>query len=193
MRRFIVLGACLALLASLAACGEEYQARESPRPAQQQSATRAASDDEPDARRNPTAGRTGALPEGMARCVESYTPEAVTGRAFAFDGVVVDIGASVSDRGDEGDLNAPGVTFKVREWFSGGSADTVTVDVQVANTEFADRSDPGYSFGIGSRLLVSGEQRWGGSPLDDPIAWGCGFSRYHDPETARAWHDAFAR
>lgn len=121
----------------------------------------------------------------MARCVESYTPEAVTGRAFAFDGVVVDIGASVSDRGDEGDLNAPGVTFEVREWFSGGSADTVTIDVQVANTEFADPSDPGYSFGIGSRLLVSGEPRWGGSPLDDPIAWGCGFSRYHDPETAR--------
>ena len=189
MRRFIVI--CLALLAPLAACGEENRARASTRPAQQQSAIRAASDDEPDARQNFTAGRTGALPEGMARCVESYNPQAVTGRAFAFDGVVVDIGASVLDRGHEGDLNAPGVTFKVREWFSGGSADTVTIDVQVPNTEFADPSDLGYSFGIGSRLLVSG--RWGGSPLDDPIAWGCGFSRYHDPETARAWHDAFAR
>jgi hypothetical protein len=28
----------------------------------------------------------------------------------------------------------------------------------------------------GQRLLVSGEPRWGGEPLDDAIAWECGFT-----------------
>jgi hypothetical protein len=130
---------------------------------------------------NPTADRTGPLPDGGdASCVESYAPQAVAGRSFAFDGEVVRIGPSVSDRGDGGDLNLPGVTFEVREWFSGGEGDTVTVDMQV----------PDSAYGVGSRLLVSGEPRWGGSPLTKPIAWACGFSRYYDTETAAAWRDA---
>lgn len=191
MQRFIRGCTCLGLLASLAACGAGHQAPDTTGPAPKQSAiTHAESDREPDARRNPTAGRAGGLPDGVASCVETYSPEAVTGRAFAFDGVVVDIGDSVSDRGDGADLGSPGVTFEVGEWFSGGSADTVTVDVQVPNAESADA---GYSYGIGSRLLVSGEARWGGAPLDAPIAWGCGFTRYYDGDAAEAWQDAFAR
>lgn len=150
--------------------------------------------DDPDSARNPTAGRTGPLPDGgAASCVESYTPQAVTGRAFAFDGVVVEVGPSVSDRGDDGDLALPGVTFEVREWFSGGQADTVTVDMQLPPTGSTDPSDPEYTYGIGSRLLISGEARWDGSPLDNPIAWSCGFSRYYDPDTATAWRDALER
>ena len=141
--------------------------------------------------RDPTADRTGPLPDGGAvSCVETYAPGAVSKRAFAFDGVVVDVGPSVSDRGDEGDLGLPGVTFEVREWFSGGRGDTVTVDVQSTTTNSADPSEPGDAYGVGSRLLVSGEARWGGSSLEAPIAWGCGFSRYHDEETAKAWRDA---
>ena len=36
---------------------------------------------------NPTAGRTGALPDsGSGSCVEQYEPAAVDRRAFAFDG-----------------------------------------------------------------------------------------------------------
>jgi hypothetical protein len=57
----------------------------------------------------------------------------------------------------------------------------------------ADPSDPGYAYGAGSRLLVSGEARWGGSPLEHPIAWGCGFSRNYDPETATTWRDVLMR
>jgi hypothetical protein len=106
---------------------------------------------------------------------------------------VLAVAGSVSDRGDEADLGLPGVTFGVREWFSGGRGDTVTVDVQLPTTGSSDPSDPGYGYGVGSRLLVSGEARWGGSPLEFPIAWGCGFSRYYDPETATAWRDALAR
>jgi len=115
--------------------------------------------------------------------------------------VVLDVGPSVSDRGDGADLGLPGVTFKVREWFSGGRFDTVTVDMQSVAAGPADPSDPtysdpeyaGYAYGVGSRLLVSGEARWGGSALQSPIAWGCGFNRYYDPETASAWRDALAR
>jgi hypothetical protein len=138
-----------------------------------------------------TSDHTGPLPNGENRCVEFYAPNAVTRRAFAFDGVVVQVGSSVSDRGDEADLGLPGVTFEVREWFSGGRADTVTVDMQPPGS--ADPSDPGNAYGIGSRLLVSGEARWGGSPLEHPIAWGCGFSRYYDPETATTWRDVLVR
>lgn len=129
---------------------------------------------------------------GAASCVESYAPKAVMGRAFAFDGVVVEVGRSVSDRGDESDLGLPGVTFEVREWFSGGRADTVTVDMQPRRPGPENPLDPGYAYGVDSRLLVSGEARWGGSPLEAPIAWGCGFSRYYDPETATAWRYALA-
>lgn len=163
MNRVAVAAVCLGLLAGLTACAGES---------------------DPAGSSIPTAGRSGPLPGGKtASCVESYAPKAVAGRAFAFDGVVVAVGRSVSDRGDDADLGLQGVTFEVREWFSGSRADTVTVDLQA----------PGSAYGVGSRLLVSGEARWGGSPLDAPIAWGCGFSRYHDPETAKAWRDAVRR
>jgi len=132
---------------------------------------------------HPTTDRTGPLPDGAdASCIESYAPQAVSGRSFAFDGEVVKIGPSISDRGDGGDLDLPGVTFVVREWFSGGQGDTVTVDMQAPAVDSA--------YGVGSRLLVSGEPRWGGSPLTEPIAWACGFSRYYDAHTAAAWRDA---
>jgi hypothetical protein len=45
---------------------------------------------------------------------------------------------------------------------------------------------------MGSRLLVSGEPRWGGTPLEDPIAWGCGFTRYYDSGTAKSWKQALS-
>jgi hypothetical protein len=193
MQRLALTGACLGLLAALGACAGKVTASDSG-PAQQEGDHRVLDGDDPDESPNPTAGRTGPLPDGRAAsCVESYAPKAVIGRAFAFDGVVVEVGPSVSDRGDGADLGLPGVTFEVREWFSVGRADTVTVDMQSPTTGSADPSEPGYAFGVGSRLLVSGEARWGGSPLKDPIAWGCGFSRYYDPETATAWRDAIAR
>ena len=147
---------------------------------------------QPQGQHSPTAGRRGPLPDGgAASCVEEYTPGAIAGRAFAFDGIVTAIGSSVSDRGDEADLDLPGVTFEVLESFSGSQGDTVTVDLQPP-TWPADPSDPLYAYGVGSRLLVSGEARWGGSPLQRPIAWGCGFTRYFDRDTADRWRNAAA-
>lgn len=190
MRRLVLLGISVVLVLSLASCAEDEGVSAGPA---QRVGAQGGGDNESESP-NPTAGRIGALPDGgAASCVESYTPKALAGRAFAFDGVVLEIGASVSDRGDGADLGLPGVTFKVREWFSGGRADTVTVDMQLPTAGSDGPSGPGDAYDIGSRLLVSGEARWGGAPLDAPIAWGCGFSRYYDPQTATAWRDALAR
>ncbi len=103
------------VLIALGACAGEVTASDSG-PAQQEGDTRVLDDDDSVVSRNPTAGRRGPLPEGgAASCVESYAARAVTGRAFAFDGVVVEVGPFVSDRGDEADLGLPGVTFEVRK------------------------------------------------------------------------------
>lgn len=121
---------------------------------------------------------------GAASCVEFYSPETLGNRDFAFHGVVVGIGPSVSDPGDDGDLNSAGVTFEVREWFVGGDAEEVTVDLQSIGEGAAEDDLP---FQVGARLLVSGEPRRGGAPLDSPVAWDCGFSRYYDEEIATTW------
>lgn len=132
------VAAVMALL--VAGCGATARSAEVAGPAQ-----------ESGMRVNPTAERSGPLSDGaLVDCVEQYSPAAVSRRAFAFDGVVVDIGS------------------------------TVVVDLQA----------PARSYGLGSRLLVSGEPRWGGTALEDAIAWGCAFTRYYDPATANSWRRA---
>ena len=71
------------------------------------------------------------------------------------------------------------VEFKVHEWFTGGVDPTAVVWVPA-------------NLMPGDRLLVSGEPRWGGAPLDDAIAWlGCGgFTTPYSAETAQVWRDA---
>jgi len=133
----------------------------------------------------------GALNPGgaAASCVEEYSPASVTGRAFAFDGTIAAIGPARSNRPGAG-LDLVAATFTVNQWFQGGSGATVTVDI---NPPEARRSidDSGPSYGVGTRLLVSGEPRWGGAPLTDAIVWGCGFTRYYDQATANSWRAAF--
>ena len=126
---------------------------------------------------------------GVESCVEGYSPAAVAGRAFAFDGTVTAIGSSISNRaGAQLDLVA--VTFRVNKWFRGGTGGAVTVDwYPPAQRNSATDSSLG-SYGVGTRLLVSGEPRWGGAALDAPIAWTCGFTRYYDPQTAAEWAKA---
>lgn len=79
------------------------------------------------------------------------------------------------------------VTFVVHEWFSGGDGPQVTVDMGGPESGGAPELDPVYE--VGTRLLVTGEPRWGGSPLQDAIAWGCGFTHYYDAQTASVWRD----
>ena len=96
------------------------------------------------------------------------------------------MGSPSSTRGGS-DLDLTGVTFEVREWFSGGNQPTVTIDMPAPVEGSRGLSEGGPSYAIGSRLLVSGEPRWGGAALADGIAWGCDFTRYYDTATANAW------
>jgi hypothetical protein len=115
-------------------------------------------------------------------CVESYAPRSLARRSFAFDGTVVGLGTAA-----EADLYLP-VTFRVHEWFKGGQGESVTVKLL--------RPGGGISvemaaYGVGSRLLVTGEPRFGGGPLNDPVAWACGFTRWYDEAEATAWRNIF--
>jgi len=122
-------------------------------------------------------GPQGPLDSGVAAsCAEQYSMTSLTGRAFAFDGTVTAIGPARSNRPGT-DYGLIAATFTVNQWYRGGSGATVTVDM----------SPPG----IGTRLLVSGEPRWGGAPLTDAIAHPCGFTRYYDKATADSWRAAF--
>lgn len=140
----------------------------------------------------PPAGPTGRGPVpfgGIEDCVEAYSPAAVAGRAFAFDGTVTAISPSLPDRPDMG-RGMVAVTFRVNRWFRGGSGATVSVDWYPPG-QLNSATDPSLAtYGIGSRLLVAGEPRWGGAPLDHAVAWTCGFTRYYDPQTAAAWATA---
>lgn len=126
--------------------------------------------------------RHGGLPgSGLASCAASYTIATLRQRAFAFDGTVIRIGEPITNLPGRAPLPLAGVTFSVNHWYRGGTAHDVTVDLAPPNTE----QEPSYS--TGTRLLVTGEPRWGGTPLNNPIAWACGFTRYWDPATAEVW------
>lgn len=180
MRLHTATGMVLTVGLVLSACSNDDSESTASRQSSDEAAVRSASEYTPENETGPL------LDGGAASCVESYSLETLQNRDFAFDGTVVRMGPSVSDRGDDGDLNLAGITFEVREWFMGGDANEVTVDVQGA----AGTAEEDLPFRVGTRLLMSGEPRWGGAPLDSPIAWGCGFSRYYDEETATAWRES---
>jgi len=130
--------------------------------------------------------RSGALPDGAtASCVYPPDDEHLAERAFAFDGTVTAIGSPRTNRSGNPHLPLASVTFRVNEWFRGGHGPTSVVDVDALGED----SPPPYE--IGTRLLVSGEPRWGGKPLDNAIAWGCGFTRYYDTDAVASWRNAF--
>lgn len=136
----------------------------------------------------PTSSRTGPVLDGgaSASCVESYSVKTIGNRAFAFDGTVVAIAPGGTNKPDTGALDTVAVTFVVNEWFKGGTDEMVTVDVISPTTTLVGDETPAYE--QGARLLVSGEPRWGGQPLDDPIAWSCGgFTRHYEATVADDW------
>jgi hypothetical protein len=121
-------------------------------------------------------------------CVKEYSPETLAENAFAFDGTVTGIGPARTGTGRRPvPLDLRSVTFRVHTWYQGGSAGIVVVDMAspVAGGATNDEGAPAYQ--VGTRLLVSGMPRWGGAPLADAIAWGCGFTRYYSPSMAAAW------
>lgn len=118
-----------------------------------------------------------------ASCVGDYSLGTLAERAFGFDGTVIGVAGAGS-----ADVQ---VTLQVNEWFRGAdpSVGLVTVDVPSPGTGL--RLADGAPWGVGSRLLVAGEPRFGSDPLDQPTAWMCGFSRTYDPATADDWRRAF--
>lgn len=197
MKRMILTAICLVVVTTLGACDSSQEnpglnsaGERMGDAAEDPSGEQVPADGDLD---DPTAHLTGPVSAAEAvRCVERYSPGTVVNRAFAFEGVVTDIGSAESNRTDRGHLELVGVTFAVSEWFSGGSASTVTVDMEPPVQAAPGLAEGVPSYAVGSRLLVSGEPRWGGGrPLKDAIAWGCGFTRYYDPVTAESWRQAF--
>lgn len=122
------------------------------------------------------------------RCVQTYSPDTLVQRSFAFDGTVLSVGLRKDAHLPEGEDKVPWVTFEVNRWFRGGSASRVGVWVDVLNTETSVGTIEAER---GTRLLVAGQPRWGGDALEDPIAWACGFTQPWTAEAAAAWEAAF--
>lgn len=131
--------------------------------------------------------RQGALPGNSSdSCVEQYGAATLSRRAFAFDGTVTRTTPSAASDGLPGYLS---VTFDVHAWFRGGHGASITVDMIGPTMSSAQET----SYSAGTRLLVSGEPRFGGQPLQAPIAWGCGFTRYYDQSSAAKWALIFGK
>ncbi|RKR86667.1 hypothetical protein BDK92_0917 [Micromonospora pisi] len=124
--------------------------------------------------------------EVEASCVEQYSPQTVAARPFAFDGTVLSIAERSSARVESDPYVS--VTFTVTRWFRGGHGDRVTVAMFPPDVH---TSVGNASYTIGSRLLVSGADRWGNAQLSNPIAWACGFTRWYNQADAQVWREAF--
>lgn len=104
---------------------------------------------------------------GVGSCVETYSPEGLAKRDFAFDGTVTAI------NGDE-------VTFAVTENFIGSGDDGVTLTA-TGMTSTSVTSAGGPNLAVGERYLVAG---------DDTFVWPCGFTQPYDEGVAADWANA---
>ena len=101
---------------------------------------------------------------GIGSCVETYSPETLANRDFAFDGTVTAI------NGDE-------ITFAVTERFIGSGGDEVTLTA-TGMTGTSITSAGGPNLAEGERYLVAG---------DDTFVWACGFTQPYDADVAADW------
>lgn len=101
---------------------------------------------------------------GIGSCVETYSPETLASRAFAFDGTVTAI---------DGDS----VTFTVNEAFRGDLGDSITLKA-AGMTGTSVTSAGGPTLTVGERYLVAG---------DDQFVWACGFTQPYDEAVAGEW------
>ena len=101
---------------------------------------------------------------GIGSCVETYSPETLANRDFAFDGTVTAI-------------NGDGVTFAVTERFIGSGGDEVTLTATgMTGTSITTAGGPNLAEGV--RYLVAG---------DDTFVWACGFTQPYDADVAADW------
>lgn len=104
---------------------------------------------------------------GIGSCVETYSPEALANRDFAFDGTVTAI------NGDE-------VTFAVTERFVGSGGNEITLTA-TGMTGTSITSAGGPNLAEGERYLVAG---------DDTFVWACGFTQPYAASVAADWANA---
>jgi hypothetical protein len=130
--------------------------------------------------------RTGAVTfASPGPCPEPYSAAAVAERDFAFDGTVTAIEGA-------GTASAAGsvvtVTFELHEWLVGGpvSGGAATIEVRMPAPDRPQHSEAAPSYFVGTRLLVSGDDSTG-ERAGELTAWACGFTRYHDEDTAATW------
>ena len=138
-------------------------------------------------------GESGSPSAVEASCAEAYSPATLADRAFAFDGTIKSVELREDPRlpPEDGDTAlVPWVTFSVNRWYRGGSGGEVGVWLDFLNATTSAGTIEG---GPGTRLLVAGEPRWGGQPLDDPIAWACGFTQPYTEEAATEWERALSQ
>lgn len=127
-------------------------------------------------------------PDDASSCVEVYGLNTLLNRSFAFDGTVLSIEVRTDPQLPAGEQEVPWVMFDVHRWFKGGQTEAVGVwieNLNIGTPSGTIEAEPGI------RLLVSGEPRWGGAPLDDAIAWPCGFTRPWSRELSSEWATAF--
>lgn len=128
-----------------------------------------------------------------ASCVAMYSPAELRKRTFAFDGTVVKI-VEQPDRPGPGSVYL--LTLQVHEWFKpaegAGTVTALTFNPPEGSGHQVSVDFPDYA--VGSRLLITGEPRWGGpNPLQDAVAWGCGFSRAYSAADAGAWRKVLSK
>ena len=170
MRKATASFALFVIVVLASACAEKAEPQPSAQPADQGGGS----------------GPSSADTSTSALCVETYSPETLANRSFAFDGTVT----SIEERVDpklEGENESSWVTFDVHEWYLGGSEPTVSIWIDGLNLETSVGT---ITADVGTRLLVSGEPRWGGEPLEDPLAWTCGFTQPWSESAAEEWKAA---
>lgn len=122
--------------------------------------------------------------DGAMSCVERFTPATLADRDHAFAGTItrVEVAEPGSPDGETEAVSTTRVTFRVDEWFAGGSGDSVTLRTY-AQPGMAS-SDETPEAAVGARLLVSG---------DAGFLWGCGFTQPYSAEAAQTFASAFDR
>jgi hypothetical protein len=149
---------------------------------------------------SPEAAPTGVgeLPGGATEdCASGYSPASLAADltragAFAFDGTVTAIELG-PDLGPDMPTQYSTVTFEVAAWFHGGSGDTV--DVFLDPPDLGSQTSDVKSYGVGTRLLVSGvvgdtERPSGTMTVTEDVGhfgFTCGRTRYYDERTAAEW------
>jgi hypothetical protein len=126
-----------------------------------------------------------------ASCAFGPDERTLPQRAVAFDGTVLAIGPGRTNRPGAARWGYVSITFHVNRWFKGGRGPTATVDVLRSFRGGPMTEDGPPPFDIGTRMLVSGDHRWGGRSFDDVFAQGCGFTGYYGSREAALWQRAF--